>query len=331
MPIAAVDLPMEVSVGAGKGGNTHAAQIEDKLRIHRVVAGHRQGSGARPGRLRREIDGENTDITGLYGRSTVRQIEAEIGASDDGMREIYLQRCATVVLKKQLVGRRRLSHQYRVKVGRIAEEIDDRHHASTGEWQRGYGLTECWSSTLNSRWIVTAATGVNVIRRLQVAFGATGAAHSVVSMVKRGSLETAEVSDNGAVPQFVTAITTVVDCPTRVGEKPRAEEILLGRQTAGASAFGSIFAAYPKLAVTSGGGGGTLGWNEPAVVCRVLFAIPATWIFPAPSAATACTAEDSVALPKYVENSNCFPVGSNCMMKPVLPLNCAGGKIDMKG
>ena len=104
----------------------------------------------------------------------------------------------------------------------------------------------------------TAATGANVMRRLQEAFGATGAAHSVLSMVKRGSLETAEVSDNGAVPQFVMAITTVVDCPTRVKGKAR-NPVLLGRQTAGASASGSIFAAYPKLGDVSGGGGGTLG------------------------------------------------------------------------
>ena len=179
--------------------------------------------------------------------------------------------------------------------------------------------------------VVITATGVNVTDKLQVALGATGAAHCVVSMVKTGSLKTAEVSDNGAVPQFVRITGRVVGCPTRVGSKLRPKEKSLGRQTAGASAVGSIFAANPKLAVTSGGGGGVVGWNEPAVVCKVLFAIPATWIFPAPSAATACTPEPSVALPKYVENSNCFPVGSNSMMKPVLLENCAGGMIDMKG
>src|SRR5215467_11483558 len=85
----------------------------------------------------------------------------------------------------------------------------------------------------------TAATGVNVIRRLQEALGATAAAHSVLSMVKMGSLEIAEVSDNGAVPQFVNATLVVVDCPTCVIGKFRKPEFL-GRQSAGASAFGSI-------------------------------------------------------------------------------------------
>ena len=65
-----------------------------------VVAGDRQGSDARTGRLRREIDGEGTERAGLDRRSTVRQIEAEISASDGGMREIYLQRCASAVLNK---------------------------------------------------------------------------------------------------------------------------------------------------------------------------------------------------------------------------------------
>src|SRR5215472_426244 len=96
--------------------------------------------------------------------------------------------------------------------------------------------------------VLTAATGVNVTGKVQVAFGATGAAHSVASTVKTGSLETAEVSDNGAVPQFVRTTEAVADCPTRVGVKPRPKARLLGRQTAGASAFGSISAANPKLA-----------------------------------------------------------------------------------
>ena len=105
----------------------------------------------------------------------------------------------------------------------------------------------------------------------------------------------------------------------------------LARQTAGASAFGSISAANPKVADVCPAGGVATGWNEPGVVCSVLLAIPATWILPALSAATACTVENSVALPKYVENSNCFPVGSNSMMKPVLVVNCAGGIVDMNG
>jgi hypothetical protein len=92
--------------------------------------------------------------------------------------------------------------------------------------------------------LVVAATGVKVMRRLQEVFGATAAAHSVLSMANKGSLETAELSDNGAVPQFVTAITTVFDCPTRVRGKVRTPK-LLGRQTAGASAVGLIFAANP--------------------------------------------------------------------------------------
>src|SRR6266851_4459684 len=104
---------------------------------------------------------------------------------------------------------------------------------------------------------VIVATGVNVTRRLQVAFGATGAAHSVVSMVKTGSLETAAVSVNGAVPQFVRVTLFVVDCPSRVGMKPTPKARLPGRQTAGASALGLIFAAYPKLA----GGSAELCWR----------------------------------------------------------------------
>ena len=92
--------------------------------------------------------------------------------------------------------------------------------------------------------LVTAAAGVNVMRRLQEAFGASEAAHNVLSMAKTGSLETAELSDNGAVPQFVMPRTTVVDWPTRV-EGTIRDPILLGRQTAGAAAFGSISAANP--------------------------------------------------------------------------------------
>src|SRR5215469_15516 len=42
----------------------------------------------------------------------------------------------------------------------------------------------------------TGATGVNVTGKVQAAFGATGAAHRVVSTVKTGLLETAEVSDS---------------------------------------------------------------------------------------------------------------------------------------
>src|SRR5215472_1501824 len=83
--------------------------------------------------------------------------------------------------------------------------------------------------------VVTAATGVNVTGKVQVAFGATGAAHSVVSTLNTGLLETAETSDNGAVPQFVRTTEAVVDCPTRVGVKLRPKARLLGRQTAGAS------------------------------------------------------------------------------------------------
>src|SRR5262245_54822046 len=96
--------------------------------------------------------------------------------------------------------------------------------------------------------VVTAATGVNVTGKVQVAFGATEAAHKVVSTVKMGLLETAEVSDNGAVPQFVRTTEAVVDCPTRVGVKLRPKARLVGRQSPGASAFGSISAANPKVA-----------------------------------------------------------------------------------
>ena len=191
------------------------------------------------------------------------------------------------------------------------------------------GQRRCWLLTSNSG---VGYGGCNRSERNRqtgkVAFGATGAviAHSVVSTVKRGLLETAEVSVNGAVPQFVRTTGVVLDCPTRV-VKPRPKPRLLGRQSAGASAFGSIFAAYPKLAVVSGGGGGVMGWNEPGVVCKVLLAIPATWTLPAVSAATACTTEKLVALPKYVENSNCFPVESNSMMKPVVLVNDDDGGI----
>ena len=59
--------------------------------------------------------------------------------------------------------------------------------------------------------------------------------------------------------------------------------------------------------------------------------MPATCTLPAVSAATACTTLNSVALPKYVENNNCFPVESNSMIKPVALVNDAGGMIDMKG
>src|SRR5579884_1634388 len=59
--------------------------------------------------------------------------------------------------------------------------------------------------------LVMVATGVNVIARLQLAFGATGPAHCVASTVKTGSLETAAESDSGAVPQFVRTRGAVVD------------------------------------------------------------------------------------------------------------------------
>lgn len=125
--------------------------------------------------------------------------------------------------------------------------------------------------------VVTAATGANLTGRVQVALGATGAAHSVVSTVKTGSLETAEMSDNGAVPQFVRTTEAVVDCPTTV-VKPRPKAGLPDRQTAGAAAFGSISAANPnpKVADVCPWGSVATGWNEPGVVCKVLLAIPAT-------------------------------------------------------
>ncbi len=63
--------------------------------------------------------------------------------------------------------------------------------------------------------LVIAATGVNVTDTVQVPFGATGAAHSVASTVKTGSLETAELSDNAAVPQFVRTTGMVVDLSHR--------------------------------------------------------------------------------------------------------------------
>ena len=77
--------------------------------------------------------------------------------------------------------------------------------------------------------VVIAATGVNVTGRLQVAFGATGAAHSVVSTVKRGLLETAEVSVNRAVPQFVR-MPPEIGAPTvrPVSYKTQAEAGIAG-------------------------------------------------------------------------------------------------------
>lgn len=123
--------------------------------------------------------------------------------------------------------------------------------------------------------VATAATGVNVTDTLQVAFAATAAAHSVVSTVKMGLFETAELSDNGAVPQLVRTSEAVLDCPTRVGGNPRKGNVP-GKQSAGAFAFGSISAANPKVPVVCPGGGVATGWNEPGVVGKVLAAIPAT-------------------------------------------------------
>ena len=68
--------------------------------MHRVVAGNGQGSGAGTWRVRGvKWMGEDTAKTGVNG-ITVRKIEAEISASNRGMREIYLQRCAAIVLNK---------------------------------------------------------------------------------------------------------------------------------------------------------------------------------------------------------------------------------------